>query len=180
MTLSGGEMLAQPDFCDAMIDLAEAEGIGVCLDTSGFGDGDRLYAMAKRPAVTNILFDMKAIDDEVHKAYTGHSNEVILANLRKLAANPETKAKIMMRMPLIRGVNDTDEMIRKSGELYRELDLKEVFLLPYHTLGVSKTKNVGKVPETFEPPAEERIDEIRSYFEGLGMKCDVLGKQVRK
>jgi pyruvate formate lyase activating enzyme len=136
--------------------------------------------MAKRPAVTNILFDMKAIDDEVHKAYTGHSNEIILNNLRTLAKDPEVLPKIMMRMPLIKGVNDTEDIIRKCGELYKGLGLDDVFLLPYHTLGVSKTRNVGKTPETFEPPANERIEEIRAYFEGLGMKCEVLGKQVRK
>ena len=180
MTLSGGEMLAQPDFCEALIDLAEAEGIGVCLDTSGYGDGDRLMAMAKRATVTNILYDMKAIDNDVHKEYTGHSNELILENLQRLAADYEVLPKIMMRMPLIKGVNDTEEMIRKSGEFYMAHGLKDVFLLPYHTLGVTKTRNVGKKPETFEPPADERIEEIKSYFEGLGMKCEVLGKQVRK
>ena len=180
MTLSGGEMLAQPDFCDALIDLAEKEGIGVCLDTSGFGDGDRLLAMAVRPAVTNILFDMKAIDDEVHIAYTGHSNQIILENLEKLAADPRVLPKIMMRMPLISGVNDTDEMIQASGEFYKAHGLNEVFLLPYHTLGVTKTRNVGKEPETFEAPSEERIEKIRKWFELLGMKCEVLGKQVRK
>lgn len=180
MTLSGGEMLAQPDFCDALIDLAEKEGIGVCLDTSGFGDGSRLYSMAKRNAVTNILFDMKAIDPEVHEKYTGHSNELILENLRRLASDPDVRGKIMMRMPLIKGVNDTEEMITRSGELYKELGLDDVFLLPYHTLGLTKTRNVGKTPESFEAPSDERVEEIKTYFEGLGMKCEVLGKQVRK
>ena len=146
MTLSGGEMLAQPDFCDALIDLAEKEGIGVCLDTSGFGDGDRLLAMAVRPTVTNILFDMKAIDDEVHVAYTGHSNQIILENLEKLAADPRVLPKIMMRMPLISGVNDTDEMIQASGEFYKAHGLNEVFLLPYHTLGVTKTRRHLCIP----------------------------------
>jgi pyruvate formate lyase activating enzyme len=136
--------------------------------------------MAVRPTVTNILFDMKAIDDEVHIAYTGHSNKIILENLKKLAADPRVLPKIMMRMPLISGVNDTDEMIQASGEFYKAHGLNEVFLLPYHTLGVSKTRNVGKVPETFEAPSEERIEKIRKWFELLGMKCEVLGKQVRK
>ena len=180
MTLSGGEMLAQPDFCDALIDLAEQEGIGVCLDTSGYGDGDRLYKMAKRPAVTNILFDMKAIDDEVHKAYTGHSNEIILNNLRTLAKDPEVLPKIMMRMPLIKDVNDTDEMIRDTAEFYKAYGLNDVFLLPYHTLGVSKTRSIGRVPETVEAPSDERLEKIRRYFESLEMKVEILGKQVRK
>ncbi|MBO5994989.1 MAG: glycyl-radical enzyme activating protein, partial [Firmicutes bacterium] len=136
--------------------------------------------MAKRPAVTNILYDMKAIDDEVHKAYVGHSNALILENLEKLCADKEVLPKIMMRMPLIKDVNDTDEMIQASGEFYKAHGLTDVFLLPYHTLGVTKTKNVGKVPETFAPPEDERIEKIKKWFECLGMKCEVLGKQVRK
>ena len=136
--------------------------------------------MAKKPAVTNILFDMKAIDDEVHQEYTGHSNEIILKNLERLASDPEVLPKIMMRMPLISGVNDTDEIIQATGEYYKEHGLNDVFLLPYHTLGVTKTKNVGKVPETFEAPSDERIEKIKKWFELLGMKCEVLGKQVRK
>ena len=179
MTISGGEMLAQPDFSEALIGLAEKEGIGVCLDTSGFGDGDILYRMAKHPAVTNILFDMKAIDSEVHKAYVGESNEIILANLRRLAEDPETRKKLIMRMPLIKGVNDTEDMIRRTGDLYRELELENVTLLPYHTLGVSKTRNIGKEPEVFEPPQDERVEEIKTYFESLGMKAEVLGKAAK-
>ena len=181
MTISGGEMLAQADFAEALLDLAEKEDIKVCLDTSGFGDGDRLLSMAKRPIVSNILFDMKSIDNDVHKAYVGQSNEVILENLRKLAADPEVREKIMMRMPLIKGVNDTDGIIRNTGELYSSLGLPFVTLLPYHTLGVSKARNMGNhEPEQFEPPADERVEEIKAYFESLGMEAEVLGKQARK
>jgi pyruvate formate lyase activating enzyme len=123
---------------------------------------------------------MKAIDDEVHKAYTGHSNEIILNNLRTLAKDPEVLPKIMMRMPLIKDVNDTDEMIRDTAEFYKAYGLNDVFLLPYHTLGVSKTRNIGHVPETFEAPSDERLEKIRRYFESLEMKVEILGKQVRK
>ena len=180
MTISGGEMLSQADFCEELIRLAYEKGIGVCLDTSGYGDGERLLAMAKDPAVTNILYDMKAIDDEVHREYVGQSNEFILDNLRKLAADPDVRPKILMRMPLIRDVNDTDAMIKASGSLYRELGLENVFLLPYHTLGVSKMRNIGLEPETFEAPSDERVEEIKAFFESLGMKCEILGKQAKK
>ena len=180
MTISGGEMLAQADFAEALIELAAEKDIKVCLDTSGFGDGDRLYELAQKPNVTNILYDMKAIDDEVHKAYVGQSNEIILENLKRLAADPEINPKIMMRMPLVKDVNDTDEIIRDTAEFYKAHGLNDVFLLPYHTLGVSKTRNIGKVPETFEAPDDERVEKIRKYFESLEMKVEVLGKQVRK
>ena len=177
MTISGGEMLTHVDFVEKLIDIAEKNGIGVCLDTSGCGDGEALYRMAKRKNVTDVLYDMKSIDDAVHQAYTGRSNDLILANLRLLASDPETREKIQMRMPLIQGVNDTTAMIEATAALYRKLGLKRVTLLPYHNLGISKSRNIGGTPETFDPPTEERVQEIKDYFEtAAGMEVEILGK----
>ena len=179
MTISGGEMLAQPDFCDALIDLAEAEGIDVCLDTSGCGDGTRLLAMARRANVTNILFDLKAIDDDVHVEYTGLSNALILENLALLAGDADVLPKVVMRMPLIKGVNDTEPLIDGAARFFAEHGIGRVCLLPYHTLGVSKARNVGREAATFEPPTGERLAEIRARFEGVGMVVEVLGDADR-
>lgn len=177
MTISGGEMLTHVDFVEKLIDIAEENGIGVCLDTSGCGDGEALYHMAKRENVTDVLYDMKSIDDAVHQAYTGRSNDIILANLCLLASDPETREKIQMRMPLIQGVNDTPAMIEATAVLYRKLGLKRVTLLPYHNLGISKSRNIGGTPETFDPPTEERVQEIKDYFEtAAGMEVEILGK----
>jgi pyruvate formate lyase activating enzyme len=172
-------MLAQPDFCDALIDLAEAQGIGVCLDTSGHGDGARLLAMARRPNVTGVLFDLKAIDDDVHVEYTGVSNALILENLALLAGDPDVLPKVVMRMPLVRGVNDTEQLIEGAAGLFAAHGLCRVCLLPYHTLGVSKARNVGREAATFEPPSDERLAEIRARFEGIGMTVEVLGEAGR-
>lgn len=176
MTISGGEMLSQPDFCEALIDLAAKEGIGVCLDTSGYGDGERLLAMARRPNVTNVLFDLKAADDEVHQRCTGRSNALILDNLAKLAGDPEVLPKIMMRMPLIQGVNDSERLVGMAGEIFSALGLGSVTLIPYHTLGVSKARNIGREPEEFAPPSDERMGEMRAHFESQGMAVEVLGE----
>lgn len=177
MTLSGGEMLTHAAFCERLIDLAEEREIRVCLDTSGCGDGQALLRMARRKNVTDVLYDMKSIDDTVHQAFTGRSNAVILENLRMLAADPETREKIQMRMPLIHGVNDTESIIQATGELYRTLGLKRVTLLPYHDLGVSKSRNVGGAPEKFTAPDEARVAEIKRYFEEVShMDVEILGK----
>ncbi len=179
MTISGGEMLSRPEFAEALIDRAAEQGIGVCLDTSGFGDGDTLFHLASKECVTDILFDMKSIDDQVHVEYVGFSNESILENLKRLMADPAVKEKIMMRMPLIKGVNDTEEIIRKTGEFYAENGLTKVTLLPYHFLGVSKEKNIGRIPEEFAPSSDERVREIKEYFESLGMEAEILGQAAR-
>jgi len=177
MTISGGEMLAQPEFAERLIDLAEAEGINVCLDTSGQGKGDDLIRLASHPNVTDILYDMKAIDPKVHREYTGKENGLILENLERLAADPVLAPKILMRMPLIAGVNDTDGMIRRTAEFYREHGLKRVTLLPYHVLGVSKKRHIGGVPREFSAPSDERLEEIRKILEeNCGASVEIMGK----
>ena len=177
MTISGGEMLTHAEFSTRLIQLAAQQEINVCLDTSGFGSGDSLFDMAKRQNVTNVLYDMKCIDDNIHRQYTSRSNVRILENLRRLASDEETRGKLQMRMPLIRGVNDSPAVIEATGQFYRSLGLRHVTLLPYHNLGVSKMRNIGGTQEVFDPPSDERIDDIRKYFQTFaGMEVEILGK----
>ena len=177
MTISGGEPLAQADFAEELIRLAGERGIKVCLDTSGLGRTEDLLRLASYDNLEYVLYDMKSIDPEIHREFTGVDNEMILENLRTLAADPELREKIWMRMPLIHGVNDTDEMIERTAEFYRENGLKRVTLLPYHILGASKKRNIGGDPVQFEAPSDERVDEIgRIFREKAGMYVEVLGK----
>lgn len=176
MTISGGEMLSQPDFVQELIRGAAERGINVCLDTSGFGDGEKLEVMASYDNVTTILYDMKAIDDAVHQKCTGQSNEVILNNLKRLVQNPKLKSKLQMRMPLVSGLNDDWELIRKTASFYQQYGLKQVTLLPYHNLGVSKKRNIGGKQESFVQPADEYVQKIKTYFqEEAGMTVEIQG-----
>lgn len=177
MTISGGEMMSQPVFAGELIDLAREEGINVCLDTSGFCDGGQLLKLASKENVIHVLYDMKSIDDDIHQQYTGQSNEIILSNLRLLAADKAVKEKLCLRMPLVGGVNDSQEIIEKTGEFYRAHGISHVTLLPYHNLGVSKQRHIGGKPTEFQPPSEERVLEIKRYFEEYaGMEVEILGK----
>lgn len=177
ITVSGGEILMHADFVSKLIEEAGKQGIRVCMDTCGFGNPQALMEMARKENVTDILYDMKSIDDEVHKTYTGVSNRLILDNLRMLASEPETLEKLTMRMPLIKGVNDSDEIIHRTGALYKEIGVRRVNLLPYHSLGISKKRNVGGTQEEFEQPSEERITEIKNYFEKkIKLDVKILGR----
>ena len=177
MTVSGGEMLSQPEFVSALVDAAGEEGIHTCLDTSGFGSGDWLVSLAGRECVTDVLYDMKSIDDEVHKKYVGQSNQMILENLKRLSAHPATCAKLQMRMPLISGFNDSWEIIEKTAAFYKECGIKRVTLLPYHNLGISKKRHIGGEQIEFAPPTDEYVDQIKDYFETYaGMEVEILGK----
>ena len=177
MTISGGEPLAQADFAEELIRLAGGRGIKVCLDTSGLGRTEDLLRLASYDNLEYVLYDMKSIDPEIHREFTGVDNEMILENLRTMASDPELREKIWMRMPLIHGVNDTDEIIGRTAEFYRENGLKRVTLLPYHILGASKKRNIGGDPVQFEAPSDERVEEIgRIFREKAGMYVEVLGK----
>jgi pyruvate formate lyase activating enzyme len=176
ITVSGGEILMHAKVVSKLIDEAGKRDIKVCLDTCGFGDTQALMELALKDNVTDILYDMKSIDDEVHKEYTGVSNKLIIDNLRMLAADARTADKLIMRMPLIKGVNDSDDIIKPTGELYKEIGIKRVSLLPYHSLGISKKRNVGGRQEEFEQPTEERLKEIENYFKNeLNINVEVLG-----
>ena len=177
MTISGGEWLLSADFARELVTLAEKAGIGVCLDTSGFGPYEVLAELAGRDNVQEILYDMKSIDDAVHRAYTGVSNETILDNLTRLSGEPSLRDKIRMRMPLIAGVNDTEAIIEATAAIYRELGLRRVTLLPYHDLGVSKRRHLDEEPETFSAPSEARLAAITALFEKeAGMTVEILGR----
>ena len=177
MTISGGEMLSQGIFVRQLVALAKENGINVCLDTSGFGDRDLLHDLAGSENVTDILYDMKSIDNDIHKEYTGRSNELIIENLIMLAKDPQTNPKIQMRMPLVKGVNDGWDIIEKTAEFYKEHAIRRVTLLPYHNLGVSKMRNIGGKPVEFEPPSDEYVEKIKEYFEDeAGMTVEILGK----
>ena len=177
MTISGGEMLMQADFAEELIKLAAENGIGVCLDTSGFGNGDRLMQLARYENVTNILYDMKSIEDDVHRKYVGQSNALILENLKRLAADPQTIDKIQMRMPLMHGINDTCDIIEKTAQFYKENGITHLTLLPYHNLGMNKRRNLGQTPEDFITPSDEYVARLKEFFETeAGMTVEVLGK----
>ena len=177
MTVSGGEVLMHGEFVSHLVREAEKENIDVCVDTCGFGDSGLLKSLAFAPNVSHVLFDIKAIDDAVHIEYTGVSNRSILKNLEMLAEDETTKGKIIIRMPLIHAVNDTEEMISRTGELFKRMGLSRLTLLPYHNLGIGKKKNIGGVQDEYEPPSEERMQEILSFFRrGIGMEAEVLGK----
>jgi pyruvate formate lyase activating enzyme len=176
LTISGGEVLSHADFAEALIEKANEKGIGVCIDTSGCGDGDRLRQLARKDNVTHVLYDVKSIDADIHKAYTGTDNAGIMDNLKNLSKDPQILPKLRMRMPLVDGVNDTDDIAEKTAELYRTLAIKHVTLLPYHNLGVSKKRNIGGSQPEFKPPGEERIKSISKIFSRIpGVKVDVSG-----
>jgi glycyl-radical enzyme activating protein len=141
VTLSGGEPLVQFDFACALLTQCKANGLHACLETCGYAPEADLAKIA--PLVDLFLYDYKATGPE-HERLTGVGNETILANLDLLV---RSGAKVILRCPLIPGVNDTDEHFSAIAGIERRYPcLLGIEILPYHNLGAAKSESIGKKP----------------------------------
>ena len=139
MTISGGEPMQQFEFTRALLTAAKAARISTCLDTSGYASTRRYIALL--PFVDLFLFDYKATDSDKHRTFTGVPNERILANLHKLLAHG---AQIILRCPLVPGVNDDEGNLAGIADLSRRYpQFAGVEIMPFHNLGREKWRGLG-------------------------------------
>ena len=151
ITLSGGEALAQPDFCREILRLSKAAGIHTAIETSGYAP---LKVIESVEAYIDLwLYDIKLLDPEKCFKYTRRPLKPVLENLRHLNA---AKRRIVMRCPMIPGINDSDAELRARGVLADELDgVEAIDVMPYVPYGVDKAQKLGlKVYEAPHPPKE--------------------------
>lgn len=142
ITVSGGEPLAQPQFARAVLAAARADGLHTCLDTSGFVLWEHLESVL--PLVDLFLWDVKDTDAARHRANTGVDLELILDNLRRL---DRAGANLMLRCPMVPGVNDSEEDAGALADLWYSLESRPpVELLPYHRMGEGKRATIGEAP----------------------------------
>jgi glycyl-radical enzyme activating protein len=140
MTLSGGEPLAHLEFSLELLKACRQAGIGTCIETSGYASLEKVKKVF--PLVDVWLFDYKITGSAQHQQFTGVSNERILSNLDWVY---RSEASIILRCPIIPGVNDTQahfEGIRALDLKYPGLKMIEI--LPYHDMGNSKRISLGK------------------------------------
>jgi len=153
LTLSGGEPMLQFDFAKALLSAAKRERLHTVIETCGAAPFEQFEAV--RPDVDLFYYDIKETDDARHREYTGVSNEQILENVRKLDA---TGAPIVLRCPIIPGLNDRDEHFAAIAGLAGELkQVTEVHVLPYHLLGSSKSQRLGKTYALSEVKMPEEV-----------------------
>lgn len=177
MTLSGGECTSQIEFCNVLVDLAHSEGIDVAIETAGCCSYDELYSLCRK--VNHILYDIKSIDDEIHKKCVGYSNADILSNLEKLAGDAEILPKIQIRLPIIGGINDSDDVIWTTCAFLLRNNLRRAEFLPYHNMGISKSKSISAEYEEFSTPSDERLYEVWKIFTDSGIETGVSGKEFK-
>ncbi len=159
MTLTGGEVLAQPGFAAALLKGAKERGISTAVETSGYGPRELLRSLAVHCDL--FLYDCKHVLAQDHQRCTGRSNEGILENLEMLSREFPEK-EIWLRAPVIPGYNDSAENMLALGELAgRVPSCTRVELLPYHNLGEGKRRQLGHAPFDGETPSEERMESLR-------------------
>jgi pyruvate formate lyase activating enzyme len=168
ITVTGGEPLLQIDFLIELFMLAKAKGIHTCIDTSGITYTENTQYLQKLDKLMSfcdlVMLDIKHIDNEIHKALTGHSNERILAFAKYLA---DKNIPIWIRHVIVKGYTDRQEHLFALGQFIGALkSLKALDVLPYHTMGeVKYTKMeipypLAGVPATTNSEAEEAKNTI--------------------
>ena len=157
VTFSGGEPLMQGDFLIDILKACKEKGVHTAIETTGFAD---LSVVEKVIDYLDLIYlDLKHMDDEKHKSLTGVSNQVILDNL---AAISKKHANIIVRIPVIPGLNDQVDNIRKTVEYAAGLSIKKIEMLPYHNLGEVKYGQLGREYSLSEikTPSEEEMNRL--------------------
>ena len=140
MTLSGGEPMYQFEFTYELLKLAKENSLHTCIETCGFAKAEQYCSIAD--FVDIFLYDYKETDPQLHKKFTGASNELILKNLKVL---DEMGKKIILRCPIIPGLNDRDEHLEGIASMANSLkNILEINIEPYHPLGQSKAERLDK------------------------------------
>jgi len=174
VTFSGGEPLLYPDFLIELLQACGAQHIHRAIDTSGYVKTETLLRVAEHTDL--FLYDLKAIDAETHRRYTGVDNRLILDNLRALAA---TDTAIQVRIPLVGGVNDDAASLEAFAAFVAGLPgaPREVNLLPFHDVARGKDLKLGRERDlsALRAPDPQVVAQAIEVFAGHGLTASVGG-----
>jgi pyruvate formate lyase activating enzyme len=175
VTLSGGEVMSMDmDYIEALAKALKGAGISITIDTCGFAPYENFERIL--PYVDTFLYDIKLLDPEAHRKFTGADNKQILDNLIRLN---EAGARIYIRIPTICGVNATKIQMKEITEFLQKHHIHpaQVNLLPYHNTGSSK---YGKLDrnydgEPFATPSGEQMEQFVKIFQEQGFQNTKIG-----
>lgn len=170
VTVSGGEPLLQPKFVSELFAKCRQAGIHTCIETSGYAAESALREVL--PYTDYVLYDLKHMNAEKHRYYTGKPNSLILANARIVATSG---VEVLFRMPLIPGINDDQQNIKETADFLHGLGggTDRIELMPYHRLGKGKYESLDRaypLPQLI-PPGPEYLEQVRKAFVDNGIIC---------
>lgn len=164
VTLSGGEPLLQSEFCAELLKKLKSYGVNTAVDTCGYvkkQDIDRVL-----PYTDTFLYDIKAINPDIHKKCTGITNEIILENIKYIDS---LNKEIEVRIPFVPTMND-GEMPKIAEFLSHLKNLKKIKILPYHSFGASKYEYIGeKYSLNLKSPSDDELSKTLKIFKEYGL-----------
>lgn len=171
-TFSGGEPLMQIDFLKELLKGCVKEGVHTALETCGYASREDFDKVVEK--VDLFLYDLKVMNNRIHKKYMGVSNRLILENFARLADNC---CNILVRFPVISGVNDDDENVAEMGDFLRKNGVGDVQVLPYHRAGIEKYRSLGRRYglNSVESPSDQRLKRIMLSLQGFGLNVKIGG-----
>lgn len=159
VTFSGGECMLQIDFLESILKACKENGLSTAVDTAGCVPYDRFERILD--CTDLFLYDIKCIDSDKHRRYTGADNRLILENLKRLLSH----SRVWIRIPVIPSVNDTVEEMEKIKDF---LDLcnppEKIELLSYHSMGENKYTAINKEAHRFSTPDKEKMEMLKKVF----------------
>lgn len=169
VTLGGGEPLLQIDFAESLLVKFYNSFIHTAIETCGnvpWANFERVI-----PYLDWVFFDLKHMNPDIHQQATGVDNSQILKNARKLAGS--FSGRLVFRMPLIPGFNDTESNIYATAQFLREIKRNEINILPLHHLGRQKYESLGLQYHaiSFSIPTPSQLITVKNLFEELGIVC---------
>lgn len=173
VTFSGGEPLMQPDFLMALLKACGRSGIHRAVDTSCFAPSDVVLAVADHCDL--FLADLKHMDSETHRKFTGVPNDIIKKNIALMARKGHD---IRIRIPLIAGFNTDENNMQASADFLASLpEIQGVDLLPYHSIAKGKYKRMGLADSTyrFAPVSSRQVDQCAGILEQYKLTVQVGG-----
>ncbi|CAG7840443.1 glycyl radical-activating protein [Clostridium novyi B str. ATCC 27606] len=175
VTLGGGEVLMQPEAATSLLMACKQEGIDTAIETCGYTNKETILRIAEFTDL--FLFDIKNIHSEKHFMLTGVRNEQILENLEELL---HRKYNVKIRMPLLKGINDSQNEIEETMKFlipYKDYkNFKGIDLLPYHKMGVNKYNQLGiEYPINGDPSlSNEDLDRIEGWIKKYDLPVRVI------
>lgn len=166
VTLSGGECLMQAEFCESLLKALKDRGINTAVDTCGFAPREAINKVI--PYTDKFLYDIKAIDEDVHIKCTGKSNKLILENLEYInSKNIPTE----IRIPYVFSHNSNQ--IKRIGEFLTKIEcITGVRILPYHNYAGSKYTALNMkntMPENMT--TYEEVTAAKEILSKMGLNC---------
>ncbi|MPM06865.1 4-hydroxyphenylacetate decarboxylase activating enzyme [bioreactor metagenome] len=169
VTISGGEALSSGEFVLEIFRRCKEQGIGTVLDTSGCGNTEQLIKILEHTDL--VLLDIKHMDTEKHRLWTGVGNDLILKNAEIIMSSAETRISV----PLVADVNTDPGNIHATAKFTSENGVERIDINPLHTLGAGKYKYLGiRSPyKQFRELGKNEIDRIVEIFNSYGLQTGI-------